>query len=621
MAKGRQQVRLPQQGRKTNDALKKPTDGSATEATHSGDPLSPANIQTAALQVLPLLALAALVSSVSQATLSPVYGSIPVSINHLEAITATVLLGFIARHLWRDWIGDVSIQPYLTLWAFWIPIVQMYLTPFSQNWGPVLGAVITGLVCCHTLLFGSGYAAAQALEGLDLRAQLGAIGGVAIPALVLDFLFFRPMEYGLARLVPMLWTWSDIFSPTKLLYVIACGYGLASRPKPYWLLSLGIPSLIISFMANPHFDASPRNLEVLNEGIAMSNWTVLERQWSNTGYISVVENSELSYRALRCDHSLLGGEWLLTPERKQNEGWQVSEPIYAVFSMLEAVRLIETHSPVPDNSAKALVIGLGIGTAPKALLAHGINTTIVELDPVVHKYATKYFALPTNHNAILTDAVTWVDNEVRNAVSTKYNYIIHDVFTGGAEPLALFTTEFLNSLRSLLTPEGTIAINYAGDLTAPLTTTVLHTIQKAFDNQCRIFRDAAPAPEDNSTDTSTPLPKKKGKDKGDDFLNLVLFCRNFPSDEPLTFRSPVNRDFLGSRSRAHYLLPKPEWEISLPPPPSLDGEGKGDGKGGGKADLLKKGDDGKWRKAQEESAIRHWYIMRGVLPEVVWEMW
>lgn len=40
----------------------------------------------------------------------------------------------------------------------------------------------------------------------------------------------------------------------------------------------------------------------------------------------------------------------------------------------------------------------------------------------------------------------------------RYDYIIHDVFTGGAEPLELFTMEFLEGLYELLKPGGAIAI-------------------------------------------------------------------------------------------------------------------------------------------------------------------
>ena len=99
--------------------------------------------------------------------------------------------------------------------------------------------------------------------------------------------------------------------------------------------------------------------------------------------------------------------------------------------------------------------GLGIGTTPSALIAHGIDTTVVEIDPVVHSFATQYFNLPSNHTSVVQDAVLFVD---QNKKHRKYDYIIHDVFTGGAEPIDLFTTEFLEGVRDMMKPEGVIAI-------------------------------------------------------------------------------------------------------------------------------------------------------------------
>lgn len=42
--------------------------------------------------------------------------------------------------------------------------------------------------------------------------------------------------------------------------------------------------------------------------------------------------------------------------------------------------------------------------------------------------------------------------------AATFDYIIHDVFTGGAEPIDLFTEEFLLSLNAMLKPSGVIAI-------------------------------------------------------------------------------------------------------------------------------------------------------------------
>lgn len=80
----------------------------------------------------------------------------------------------------------------------------------------------------------------------------------------------------------------------------------------------------------------------------------------------------------------------------------------------------------------------------------------MEIDPVVYDFATRYFDLPENHAAFIDDAVSYASSTV--ASGQTFDYIVHDVFTGGAEPIDLFTFEFLNDLHSLLKPNGAIAI-------------------------------------------------------------------------------------------------------------------------------------------------------------------
>lgn len=74
----------------------------------------------------------------------------------------------------------------------------------------------------------------------------------------------------------------------------------------------------------------------------------------------------------------------------------------------------------------------------------------------MYKFATQYFNLPSNHIAAIEDATKFVKRAQSNA--QQYNYIVHDVFTGGAEPAELFTFEFLEQLNSLLRDDGVIAI-------------------------------------------------------------------------------------------------------------------------------------------------------------------
>jgi hypothetical protein len=538
-----------------------------------------------------LLTLGAISSPVSQATLAPVFGSITSAVHHQQAVVATTLLGYLLWYI-APRGGPGSVSQYLAAWAFWIPVVQMYLFNYSGTLGPVAGPAIIGFLSCHTIIIPAAYAAAEASSFLNLSRRFGRYWA---PLIVTGFgvLHMVSFERQFQSMLPGLMVLSQSFTPIKLQLLVASTLAYLCPSK---VTFLGLPALVHTFVANPHFD-SVRTFHVLNNSLATHDWTILERKWSNTGYISVLESKDMEYRIMRCDHSVLGGEWLLTEERKK-QGWLVDEPVYSVFSMLEAVRLIENPHGVEDPNAKALIVGLGIGTAPKAFLSHGIDTTIVELDPVVHQYAQTYFNLPQNHTAILQNAVPWAA-DMAEYRTTKYDYIIHDVFTGGAEPLQLFTQTFIQNLRTLLTPHGAIALNYAGDVNFPLTAKVLNTIDLVFNGQCKIFRD-------------TPDEGDKSA-VNEDFTNIIIFCLNTPG--PITFRKPTKADLLGSKSRGHYMLPDPKNEMTFP----LEGSAKRQQRL--QSEALRVGDEQGWAAQQADSAKKHWYVMREVMPDAVWELW
>ena len=227
-------------------------------------------------------------------------------------------------------------------------------------------------------------------------------------------------------------------------------------------------------------------------------------------------------------------------------------------------------------------------------MTHGINTTIVELDPVVHEFATKYFDLPDGHTAHLEDAIEFVEVKSQEKPES-YDYIVHDVFTGGAEPTALFTFEFLQGLKSLLKADGVVAINYAGDINMPPPRIVLATIHAVFPT-CRIYRYSL---EDLS-------------DPNNSFVNMVVFC--IKSDaRKLTFRQPVTSDWLDSLSRRDFVPPPPNLEIKFA---DVVGEDIGASLG-----LLRKGNEDIIESYHTEAAVRHWNIMRTVLPSAIWQTW
>ncbi|KAJ5319130.1 hypothetical protein MYU51_013785 [Penicillium brevicompactum] len=527
-----------------------------------------------------LLVLLAFYSPLSKLVLSPTYGYLPSKIFHAFGVCISGGLGWLLKDQIVRRLGRLGgyLLPVL---AFWVPTIQYLIKQQSSKIGNPTGPVITELCGYYPLvLLTVAYAGKQIQTSLRLEAQ-GDLVVEHVP-LIGTYVLYSIGEHFATTLLSWIVGTSFLFTRVGMQILLAIGYSALLPSK--WLV-LAIPSIIFSVTCNVHF----AGINGVNSAIQHEGYTLLARQEAYTGYISVLENDNDGFRVMRCDHSLLGGQWT-----KHVAGYrpEVEDPIYAIFAMLEAVRLVEPDNGVPrvDANSNALVIGLGIGTTPAALIKHGIETTIVEIDPVVHKFATEYFNLPPNHTPVIQDAVKYVKKAEASGKSPQYDYIVHDVFTGGAEPAELFTFEFLTGLHSLLKDDGVIAINYAGDLTLYPTGLVVRTIRAVFPT-CRIFREAPAGNEEDSK-----------------FTNMVLFCKK--TDSPLSFRDPVPADYLRSRSRESYLVPTHELDASMfahwP-------------KGGRR--LLVDKEAGRLHKYQDRSALAHWSIMRNVLPDAVWENW
>ncbi|KAK6365251.1 hypothetical protein LTS17_011484 [Exophiala oligosperma] len=531
---------------------------------------------------LQLILLASLQAAVSQLNLSPVYGAVPAALYHRYGLTMSFLVAFLLRGHLPWWIGR-AITPF----AFWIPTVQFLAFRFSSYLGNPLGPVVTECLTCYPLMALSVYMSSQCLDEANDSSTATAD---AFPAMGL-FALLTVLQRACKSFVTSLAAGPGFLrSRIGMQLVVASLYAMALPKSLIWP---SIPAVAFTMVANPHCSLS-RTTEVLNNTLALYDYTLLERKESVTGYISVLEDKTRDFRVMRCDHSLLGGEWKMSPEWTSTRR-VVGEPIYAIFTMLEAVRLVGTSAELSsprDDKQRALNIGLGVGTAPSAMIAHGVDTTIIEIDPVVYEFAIEYFGLPRDHHTCeIADAVFAVANRTTYEAGS-YDYIIHDVFTGGAEPIQLFTSEFFKDLKVLLKPEGVIAINYAGDISMPSSSIVYKTITSVF-GSCRVFReDEAPA-------------AGQKKDGGDDFTNMVFFCRKHEG-LPVTFRKPVETDFLGSGTRKEYMIPKHEMI-----PGTFDHN----------VEILTSGKTKVMEKYHAKSSIGHWKVMRTVLPDVVWEMW
>lgn len=546
--------------------------------------------------------LAAVSAQSIQLALSPIYGSIPSTRARAGAIplpwSSTVHLAL--PELWvmplviliRTYSSkrtQASIQRALPAFGMCLPVILSESFRFSVTLGPMWGPVLTIFCTTSPLIVLSSLAFINDIEGIRgggsskqgfCRSDIAlVIGCYMVMSKMHDVVggHMGTMSANLATVNP-------VFGRFGLLTILSLCYALLERSRKT-LVVVGGLVLLHLVLFNLHLPSTHNNSR-LNATLQSGGYSLVARQESLTGYISVLDNINDHFRVMRCDHSLLGGEWTNKPA---GHPAILNEPIYSIFVMLEAVRLVETErfrerGSLGNDIDSALIIGLGVGTAPAALIAHGVDVTTVEIDPVVHDFAEKYFDLQRNHTSIIGDAVRVVED--LQQVEQSYDFIIHDVFTGGAEPVELFTQEFLMDLKRLLAPSGVIAINYAGDLLLPSAISVIQTVESVFP-KCRLFRETAPA---------IPLGSE-------DYTNIVMFCRTSTGD--FWFRDPMEADFLGSPARRQHLLPRNE-VASVPQ---------------GKGEIIRRGHTAGLEASQVKSAIGHWYVMRAVLPAEVWENW
>ncbi|EER40650.1 spermine/spermidine synthase [Histoplasma capsulatum H143] len=474
-----------------------------------------------------LLALTATYSPISQLTLSPVYGSVPSVAVHQRGMMVAALCGWFGKDQIRKRLS-IKVMNFLPVLALSIPTIQFFLFQWSEQLGAIYGPFLTELLTYFPLVFLSVASVTMLLEDAGLKRYSETLGNHG--PFFGSYILFSTLQKFFGFLLPRYIGHNALMARAPLQLIAASLYAISLPSK--WLL-LALPSVLFSARYNVHFPFA-HNTALLNSTLQAENFVLLHREESLTGYLSVLENVKEHYRVMS---------------------------------------------------------GLGIGTTPTALVNHGIDTTVVEIDPAVYHIAADYFSIPKNFTPVIQDAVRFVDEATRATPAPRFDFIVHDVFTGGVEPINLFTVEFMKGLSALLKEDGVIAINYAGDLSLPSSGLIVRTIKSVFPS-CRIFRESEP-----------PADTREG-----DFTNMVIFCKQ--TDSPLEFRNPTEADFLGSKSRESYLLPQYEINAASFAKPEEDQQ-----------DILAVGHAGNLVRWHSQSAAGHWKIMRTVLPAFVWENW
>ncbi|KAK7061960.1 spermidine synthase [Favolaschia claudopus] len=310
-----------------------------------------------------------------------------------------------------------------------------------------------------------------------------------------------------------------------------------------------------------------------------------------------------SLRYLRASHSLLGGVWMGgkvatlddVPPQVDSFGTPLGDSIYGTFVLQEAARLVNSTARA-GQFERALIIGLGAGISATAFNRHGLDTTIVEIDPAVYDAARLYFGLPEHPstNLFLEDARTWAANR-RAAIDAGtphplFDVVVHDCFSGGGVPQHIFTVEFWNDLKATLHPEGVLVVNFAGMIKSDASRLISQTLEASF-SVCRVFHDSQGGIKEEEYKT--------------ELMNLVFFCT---LQRQLTFRNARRSDYLDSYLREHILssLPRRELPLELLTGPL-------------EAKFILTDSHNPLGKLQNSLGHYHWSLMRQVLPDIFWE--
>lgn len=297
-----------------------------------------------------LLVLTAFYSVVFLLTLAPVYGSAASHLFHGYGVGIAGVAGWFAKNIVHNLSGRNAVYAVPVL-AFWLPVLQYFVTQQTSALGNPAGPIITEIFGLYPLVFLSVASAGKLVQsGLDLSRH-GDLVAEHIPLLG-SYVVFSAGEHLVKAFLSKFIGSTVLLSRAGLQILVPILYAAAVPSK---LLLLAIPSLLFSLTSNEHLPLG-YTTRSLNSALVEEGFALLDRQDSTTGYVSVLDNLEEGFRVMRCDHSLLGGQWV--KKRHNYNPPAVKDPIYAVFTMLEAVRLVETAHGTPrvDAGSNALVM-------------------------------------------------------------------------------------------------------------------------------------------------------------------------------------------------------------------------------------------------------------------------
>ncbi|KAK9479544.1 S-adenosyl-L-methionine-dependent methyltransferase [Lipomyces japonicus] len=546
-----------------------------------------------------------LLSQLSKLSLSPLFGTSGLLLYRPLLVPSVFIISlffFIKKRKRR--LARYAEPLTLVYSAISLSIASMIGELLGPSLGPWNGPLVIDLVTLYPSIIGSSAVVSSVLLAASKGTKSAILLFLAVAATRLLTIFERALGRVLIPFLSVVL--SGLSAKEQIVATAWASTTLLALSTPRWFKNVIGISVLFGGQWYLHTQAPA----LLPQSLA--SYEILASTFSTSGYVSVIDSSTDGLRLLRSDHSLLGGVFTAPPSNLLDEfldkPWNDAEPVYSAFVMQEAIRLVSPPPKGTGNQNNALVIGLGIGSAASALIQHNVITDVVEFDPAVLAYAVKYFKFPLSRATLyIADGRQFVCDTAING-TRKYDYIIHDVFTGGVVAAELFTKEMWSDTQRVLSTDGVLAVNFGGDLTSWASKAMILTLVQGFrenGGHCRAFRD--------SESVSKARPGAEA-----DFANVVVFCRH--AGHELGFRDPVAADYLQSLVRHQALVPQHELRLA-----EYVGHHVGSNAGSFEEKsatfIITETDVAKVEQKLGQMAAQHWQIMNDVLNWSVWSQW
>jgi spermidine synthase len=348
--------------------------------------------------------------------------------------------------------GFIFISGLLVLLIPWIAPAVIKL---SQPLGLRLGAFTSTLLLFGPPLFLMGFVSPYLIKiaATELSSLGRMVGGFyalstfgsVIGTVLTGFLLIA--YFGVSR----------IFDITgSLLIILSIGYFVLFRKS--WVFSAGllIPLIVL---ADPGQEADVSSV--------MSNGTRVTRVDQRESFYGSVKVLDYEYGKNRTREMVIDG--LVQGGINRNTGMS----IYPYSYFLQFI----PHALHPRGKS-CLVIGLGAGLIPRWYDNRGIDTQVVDIDPMVVELAGLHFDYGGKDRVHIQDARYFL-----NTADKVYDFLILDVFNGDTTPGSLLSHEAVKLYSETMTPEAVLGINMVGSLKREplMTASVIKTLKQEFD--------------------------------------------------------------------------------------------------------------------------------------------